>query len=78
MRNENDIIVPNGQTSRRPDRVMVDNEKVIVVDYKFAKKSELHTKQVKDYMNLLAMMGYNNIKGYVWYVDRNEIEEVKR
>ena len=62
----------------RPDRVMINNKEVIVVDYKFAKKSELHTKQVKDYMNLLAMMGYDNIKGYVWYVDRNEIEEVKR
>ncbi len=66
------------QKNFRPDRVMTNNGEVIIVDYKFAKKSEQHTKQVKDYMNLLAMIGYSNIKGYVWYIDRNEIEEVIR
>lgn len=60
----------------RPDRVMIDAQEVIVVDYKFAKKSPKHIEQVKDYMALLQIIGYKNIKGYVWYVDRNEIEEV--
>ena len=55
---------------------MVDGENVIVVDYKFAKKSTKHLEQVGEYMKLLAMIGYTDIKGYVWYVDRNEIEEV--
>lgn len=60
----------------RPDRVMISDEEVIVVDYKFARKNPEHVKQVKDYMELLKMMGYAGVKGYVWYVDRNEIEEV--
>ncbi|MBO5264062.1 MAG: UvrD-helicase domain-containing protein [Bacteroidaceae bacterium] len=64
------------RSSFRPDRVMVDGENVIVVDYKFAKKSTKHLEQVGEYMKLLAMIGYTDIKGYVWYVDRNEIEEV--
>ncbi len=57
----------------RPDRVMIDNDNVIVVDYKFAKKRKKHCEQVRDYMNLLAKIGYTSIKGYVWYVDRDEI-----
>ena len=60
----------------RPDRVMVDNEKVIVVDYKFAKKQQAHTEQVQDYINLLQKIGYKNIEGYVWYVDRDIIKRV--
>ncbi len=64
------------RTTFRPDRVMVGNDEVIVVDYKFAKKSPKHKEQVAEYMKLLKMIGYTNIKGYVWYVDKNEIEEV--
>ena len=61
------------RTTYRPDRVMIDKEGVIVVDYKFAKKNKAHFEQVRDYMNLLAKIGYTSIKGYVWYVDREEI-----
>ncbi len=61
----------------RPDRVMIYNNEVVVVDYKFAKKDKAHIEQVRDYMNLLAMIGYTSIKGYVWYVDRKEIINVE-
>lgn len=61
------------KTTYRPDRVMIDKESVIVVDYKFAKKNKAHFEQVRDYMNLLAKVGYTSVKGYVWYVDREEI-----
>ena len=39
----------------------------------FAKRDRDHFEQVRDYMNLLAKIGYTSIKGYVWYVDREEI-----
>lgn len=65
------------KTAYRPDRVMIDNDKVVVVDYKFAKKNRDHFEQVNDYMNLLARIGYTSIKGYVWYVDRDEIIDVE-
>ncbi len=61
------------KSTYRPDRVMIDKEGVIVVDYKFAKRDRDHFEQVRDYMNLLAKIGYTSIKGYVWYVDREEI-----
>ena len=62
---------------RRPDRVMTDGEQMIVVDFKFGKPNNEYRQQVAEYMQLLAQMGYHNIKGYLWYVYTNTIEEVK-
>ena len=62
---------------RRPDRVMTDGNEWIVVDFKFgAPKPEYHD-QVREYMQLLASMGHQNIMGYLWYVYSNKIEEIK-
>ena len=63
--------------TRRPDRVMMKAGKVVVVDFKFGKKRTDYNKQVRDYMNLLSDMGYENIRGYLWYVFDNEFVEVK-
>ena len=63
--------------TRRPDRVMMKNGKVVVVDFKFGKPRREYTYQVKEYMDLLLQMGYSNVKGYLWYVYNNEIEEIK-
>ena len=60
----------------RPDRVMTDGKEWIVVDFKFgAPKPEYHD-QVKQYMSLIASMGHQNIKGYLWFVYSNKIEEI--
>lgn len=64
-------------TSQRPDRVMTDGKEVIVVDFKFGSPQAHYIKQVSGYMHLLSEMGYKNIKGYLWFVFSNKIEEVK-
>ena len=71
------LSIENGEMKeRRPDRVMTDGQEWIVVDFKFgAPKPEYH-EQVHEYMQLLASMGHQNIKGYLWYVYSNKIEEV--
>lgn len=61
----------------RPDRVMRDNEQTIVVDFKFGRPKPEYPCQVKEYMSLLQEMGYQDVKGYLWYVYPNKIEEVK-
>jgi len=69
VRTEPEII---SQNNKRPDRVMFGDNEVIVVDYKFGTiKSPSHIKQVEEYVRLLATMGYQNVKGYVWYVSLN-------
>ena len=60
----------------RPDRVMTDGNSTIVVDYKFGTPKTGHVEQIRRYMRLLDDMGHQNIKGYLWYVDKDEIKEV--
>lgn len=62
--------------TRRPDRVMMKGGQVVVVDFKFGKENPKYNRQVKEYMQLLAKMGYKNITGYLWYVDEERIEKV--
>jgi ATP-dependent exoDNAse (exonuclease V) beta subunit len=67
----------NKGLSRRPDRIMSSENETIIVDYKFGVlKKNSHGIQVKSYMQLLEMMNYPNIKGYVWYADMDSIEEI--
>ena len=61
---------------RRPDRVMTDGKEMIVVDFKFGKTKPEYHEQVREYMELLQQMGYQNVKGFLWYVYNNRIEEV--
>ena len=78
--NECDIIwQENGELrTRRPDRVMMRGEEIVVVDFKFGKPNKKYNKQVQGYMQLLVRMGYvaENIRGYLWYVEENNIEPV--
>ena len=60
----------------RPDRVMIKDEQVIVVDFKFGKPNPEYNKQVQKYMELLHDMGYEQISGYLWYVFDNKLEEI--
>ena len=62
---------------RRPDRVMTDGTKWIVVDFKFGTPKPEHKAQVREYMTLLHQMHPNQtIMGYLWYVYPNKIIEV--
>lgn len=77
--NECSIIYNDGQgkmQTRRPDRVMMKDDEVVVVDFKFGKKKPEYSTQVREYMSLLSEMGYTDIKGYIWYVYSGELENV--
>ena len=65
--------------TRRPDRVMVRGEEVVVVDFKFGKPDRKYNRQVQGYLNLLTRMGTApaTTHGYLWYVDEGRIEKVK-
>ena len=78
--NECDIIwQENGELrNRRPDRVMMRDGAIVVVDFKFGKPNKKYNKQVQGYMELLVRMGYdaNAISGYLWYVEEEIIEKL--
>lgn len=60
----------------RPDRVMTDGNKTIVVDFKFGVPRAEYREQIGNYMRLISEMGHRSVCGYIWYVLRNEIVEV--
>lgn len=62
---------------RRPDRVIYNEDEMIVIDFKFGKPQDKYHDQIKQYVDLLETMGYKNIKSYLWFVYSNKIEEVK-
>ena len=72
------LSVEDGEVKEhRPDRVMTDGNEWIVVDFKFGHPNPEYHAQVRRYMDLLQSMGHQNIKGYLWYVYSNQIEEVE-
>lgn len=78
VHNENDIIIPGIKSLKRPDRVMIDGGRVVVVDYKFGlNRPAWHSRQLKEYMQLLLQMGYADIQGYIWYVSAGDIEKIE-
>ena len=64
----------------RPDRVMINpvTHEAIVLDYKFGEHPDkkYHT-QVNEYKEALCRIGYNPVRGYLWYARKNKLEEVK-
>lgn len=81
--NEKSIILKDNNSktiTKRPDRIMIGQDRVDIVDYKFSKKDEtLHQKyiaQVTEYKQLLEQMGYKNVNAFLWYID-TENKELK-
>jgi ATP-dependent exoDNAse (exonuclease V) beta subunit len=61
----------------RPDRVMLDTDSVIVVDYKFGEaENERYSRQVQHYVKQIAEMGYKNVSGFVFYVKMGRVLRV--
>lgn len=71
---EVDILTPQGSTYR-PDRVLMDGNHVIVIDYKFGQIKAEHKAQVKNYMHLFEQMG-KSTEGYLVYVEEEKIVSV--
>ena len=78
LHNECGIITTEDGHSKtlRPDRVMSDGKRTIVVDFKFGRYNQEHEKQVRRYMTLLRDMGYPQVEGYLWYVSFNKTQRV--
>ncbi|RBQ10210.1 UvrD-helicase domain-containing protein [Pedobacter miscanthi] len=73
---EKNIIDANGKL-HRPDRVLINADEVIILDYKFTlEESDKHIEQVNNYRILLTEMGYQNIKTYLFYAVKGKLKLV--
>ena len=62
----------------RPDRVMINPQtnEAVVLDYKFGIWEDKYVQQVNDYKTALRRMGYNPVRGYLWFARQNKLMEV--
>ena len=65
------------QRTQRPDRIIISPHHITVIDYKFGIPQHQHHSQVRRYMRLLNKIHPDKqIQGYLWYVDKHQVEEV--
>jgi ATP-dependent exoDNAse (exonuclease V) beta subunit len=58
---------------KRPDRIMIYGNEVIVVDYKSGDvESDKYNYQLRSYMRELRNCGYENVSGFIWYTRQNK------
>ncbi len=74
IKNEAEILLPDGK-SFRPDRLVFDDEKLTIIDYKTGNPKETDIKQIRKYGNILYDMGYKKIRKVLIYIN-NEFCEI--
>ncbi len=72
---ERSILVP-GKGEIRPDRLMEDENELIILDYKFGEPRESHGKQVRGYKLALEKMGYKQVRAYLLYPESGQLQEI--
>ena len=73
---EQTIIDSKGE-SYRPDKVLIGNDEVLIIDFKFTSDQRPeHFTQVKAYRKLLTDMNYQHVKSYLYYGFLQELVEV--
>ncbi len=73
---ERSIVDEKGKL-HRPDRILITDDEVIILDYKFTlTESDKHIEQVDGYKKLLLSMGYSNVKTYLYYAVNEKLKLV--
>jgi ATP-dependent exoDNAse (exonuclease V) beta subunit len=71
---ESPIITDEGEL--RPDRVIVLDEHVILIDFKTGKPNRRHDEQMIKYKNAVEAMGYRDVDAFLFYLEEKKIREV--
>lgn len=71
-------ILKAGEKINRPDRIVIDGDKVTVIDYKFGQREvKAYSDKVRLYMSLMREMGYSHVEGCIWYVMKDKLVPVE-
>ena len=73
--NESSLIDTDGQLLR-PDRVIVNDGRVMIVDYKFGEHHRSYERQLRKYSDIWHRLGYKDVSAYLWYVHTDEVVKV--
>ena len=77
VRNETPILGGGLKGSKRPDRIVFyDDAHVEIIDYKFGHYDKHYSSQVQEYIQLVRRMGYNDVRGFLCYIDQKKVKVV--
>ena len=69
--NETSLVDVDGQVYR-PDRVIRDENKITVIDYKTGAHEKKYVEQLGRYAGLWHRMGYEDVEAFLWYIGSGE------
>jgi ATP-dependent exoDNAse (exonuclease V) beta subunit len=72
---ETDLLLPDG-TIFRPDRMVISNRHVTIIDYKTGTEEPAHESQVRQYATVLKEMGYQTIDAFLLYPALSRVVQV--
>lgn len=72
IRNEAEISTLAGEFFR-PDRVILNKNNAVIIDYKTGGEASSHKKQILNYADLLGEMGYNVTEKLVVYIEEEKV-----
>lgn len=70
--NEREIINQEGR-KLIPDKIIVETNRTLVIDFKTGQETPNHKKQVKEYMLLLKDLGFENVQGELYYTEEQKV-----
>jgi len=73
-KSEHSILLSSGKIVR-PDKVLIGNDKTIIVDFKTGKEKNQDAIQIKEYVTALQELGHNNVFAYLFYTNTMCVKE---
>jgi ATP-dependent exoDNAse (exonuclease V) beta subunit len=73
--NETPIIVAR-DSIKRPDKLILKQDKTILIDFKTGAENSKYLKQINDYAAALREMNLPNIKAYLYFTNTEILQEV--
>ncbi len=78
IKTEAEIITNNPERPViRPDRVIINKNKVLLIDYKTGKAKEGDKRQLREYCDVLIKAGYSSIEACLYYIEDKKTVKVK-
>lgn len=75
VKTEAPIVTRSGK-HHRPDRVLIDGQHAIVIDFKTGSEKPADKVQVLQYKDLLVQMGYLHTEAYILYLATNTVTKL--
>jgi ATP-dependent exoDNAse (exonuclease V) beta subunit len=70
VKTEAEILLPDGKTIR-PDRLILEEDKATVIDFKTGKPTESHKKQIRRYEEKMRELGFDDVTGVLLYLNED-------